>query len=117
MEDQLQSARTPRPPPQQAQINSREVQYMITYQDKPWLKHYDPGVPHSLAPYPRHPLHQYLADAATADYGATAVITAAHLPLVGQVASHMSYGTLNDLADALAVALGDLGLKKATAWP
>ncbi len=85
---------------------------MITYQDKPWLKHYDPGVPHSLAPYPRHPLHQYLADAAAADYGATAVITAAHLPLVGQVASRMSYGTLNDLADALAVALSDLGLKK-----
>ncbi|MEP0761609.1 MAG: long-chain fatty acid--CoA ligase, partial [Chloroflexota bacterium] len=39
-------------------------------------------------------------------------ITAAHLPLVGHVASRMSYGTLNDLADALAVALGDLGLKK-----
>ncbi len=85
---------------------------MVTYQDKPWLQHYDPGVPHSLAPYPRHPLHQYLADAAAADPGATAIITAAHLPLVGHVASRMSYGTLNDLADALAVALGDLGLKK-----
>lgn len=85
---------------------------MVTYQDKPWLQHYDPGVPHSLAPYPRHPLHQYLADAAAADPGATAIITAAHLPFVGHVASRMSYGTLNDLADALAVALGDLGLKK-----
>lgn len=85
---------------------------MVTYQDKPWLQHYDPGVPHSLAPYPRHPLHQYLADAAAADPGATAIITAAHLPLVGHVASRMSYGTLNDLADALAVALGDLGLGK-----
>lgn len=85
---------------------------MVTYQDKPWLQHYDPGVPHSLAPYPRHPLHQYLADAAAADPGATAIITAAHLPLVGHVASRMSYGTLNDLADALAVALGNLGLGK-----
>ncbi len=85
---------------------------MVTYQDKPWLKHYDSGVPHSLAPYPRHPLHQYLTDASAADYGAMAVITAAHLPLVGHVTSHMSYGTLNDLTDALAVALVDLGLKK-----
>ncbi len=85
---------------------------MVTYQDKPWLKHYDPGVPHSLAPYPSHPLHQYLADAAAANYGATAIITAAHLPLVGHVANRISYGALNDLTDALAVALDDLGLKK-----
>ncbi len=37
---------------------------MVTYQDKPWLQHYDSGVPASLAPYPQHPLHQFLSEAA-----------------------------------------------------
>ena len=30
----------------------------------PWLAHYDPGVPATLAPYPDRSLVDYLADAA-----------------------------------------------------
>ncbi len=32
--------------------------------EAPWLAHYDPGVPHTLAPYPNRTLVDYLADAA-----------------------------------------------------
>jgi long-chain acyl-CoA synthetase len=49
---------------------------------------------------------------AAADPEATAIITGARLPLAGHVASRVSYGLLNDLTDALAVALVDLGLQK-----
>ena len=34
---------------------------MVTYSDKPWLKHYDPGVPHSLEPYPDKAVHELSA--------------------------------------------------------
>ncbi len=85
---------------------------MVTYQEKPWLKRYDSDVPHSLAPYPEHPLYQFLMDTTAVDPGATAIITGVHLPLAGHVASRLSYGRLNDLTDALAAALVDLGLQK-----
>ncbi|MGQ9848516.1 MAG: long-chain-fatty-acid--CoA ligase [Aggregatilineaceae bacterium] len=85
---------------------------MVTYQDRPWLKRYDPGVPHSLAPYPEHPLHHFLERAAQTRGTAPATITAAHLPVAGYVASEVSYSTLNSSVDALAAALVDLGLKK-----
>ena len=32
--------------------------------DKPWLKLYDEGVPHSLHPYPEHPLYEFLEKSA-----------------------------------------------------
>lgn len=85
---------------------------MITYQDKPWLQHYDPQVPHSLAPYPDFPLHQYLVEAAQRHGDATATITSARLPLVGRVKTALDYRTLNSLSDALAAALVDHGLRK-----
>ncbi len=85
---------------------------MVTYGDKPWLKHYDSDVPHSLAPYPQLPLHRFLEDAAEKSGNEIATITAAKLPVVGYVKSTVSYRELNNSADALAAALVDLGLKK-----
>ncbi|MBI5960329.1 MAG: AMP-binding protein, partial [Chloroflexi bacterium] len=85
---------------------------MVTYQDKPWLKRYDPGVPHSLAPYPQHPLHQFMIEAAQQHGDAVAVLSSAHLPVVGRVKNTLSYREVNTLSDVLAAALVDMGLKK-----
>ncbi|MCC7208911.1 MAG: long-chain fatty acid--CoA ligase [Anaerolineae bacterium] len=84
----------------------------VTYADKPWLKHYDKGVPRSLQPYPSHPLHQFLIDAAARNPDGTAVLTSAHLPLFGRKKAELTYRELNDQSDALASALLDMGVKK-----
>jgi len=85
---------------------------MVTYQDKPWLKHYDSDVPPSLAPYPWHPLHQFLIEAAQKYPASIATLTSAHLPAIGRVKSTLTYYEINRLSDALAAALLDLGLQK-----
>ncbi|NLX11474.1 MAG: long-chain fatty acid--CoA ligase [Chloroflexi bacterium] len=85
---------------------------MVTYQDKPWLKRYDPGVPHSLAPYPNYPLQQFLAEAAQQHGDSPAVLASAHLPVVGRVKNTLSYRELHAQSDSLAAALVDLGLGK-----
>jgi len=85
---------------------------MVTYADKPWLKHYDPGVPHSLEPYPDKALHDYLRESAAKAPDSPALITPAHLPLIGHQAQTMTYGQLDQQSDALAAALVALGLKK-----
>ncbi|MBN2304116.1 MAG: AMP-binding protein, partial [Anaerolineae bacterium] len=85
---------------------------MVTYADKPWLAHYDPGVPPSLEPYPQHPLQQFLIDAAH-DYGdIPATLTSTHLPVVGRVKRTCTYREINAQSDALAAALVDMGLQK-----
>jgi long-chain acyl-CoA synthetase len=85
---------------------------MTTYQDKPWLAHYDSSVPHSLQPYPDHPLHYFLLEAAQQHGEFPATLTSAHLPLAGRVHRTVSYKELNDASDALASALVDMGVKK-----
>src|SRR5512134_2974840 len=85
---------------------------MVTYADKPWLKHYDPGVPASLEPYPNKPLHEYLREQAAKSPDSPALITPAHVPLVGHQTNVMTYGQLDRESDALASALIALGLKK-----
>ncbi|MFQ3565464.1 MAG: long-chain fatty acid--CoA ligase [Aggregatilineales bacterium] len=85
---------------------------MVTYADRPWLKNYDPGVPHTLEPYPKFPLHHYLSDAARQYPNAIALVTSARLPVVGRVASTMTYQELERSSDALAAGLVKLGLKK-----
>ena len=85
---------------------------MVTYQDKPWLKHYDPNVLPSLEPYPRHPLQQFLIEAGEKHGADVAVITSARLPLFGRVKSELNYRELNEASDALAAALVDLGVQK-----
>jgi long-chain acyl-CoA synthetase len=91
---------------------STEDKRMVTYQDKPWLQHYDPGVPASLAPYPQYPLFEFLANAAQEHGDSTAVLSSAHLPVVGRVKRELSYGELHTQSDALAAALVDMGIKK-----
>ena len=85
---------------------------MITYADKPWLEHYDPGVPKSLEPYPDNALHQFLIQSAEQHGNAPATLTSAHLPAIGRVQSTVSYHELNAMTDAFAAALVDLGLQK-----
>ncbi len=85
---------------------------MVTYRDKPWLAHYDDDVPHTLHPYPNHPLHTFLIRAAEQHGDATATIMSAKLPLVGRLAHRLTYHDINAASDALAAALVDWGLHK-----
>lgn len=85
---------------------------MVTYQDKPWLAHYDEGVPHSLQPYPEHPLFHFLTEATRTHPNAIATVTSAHLPLAGRVKREVAYHELGAQSDALAAALVDMGLQK-----
>ncbi len=75
---------------------------MTTYADKPWLKHYDPGVP-ATVPVPNHSLQQFLLDAAQKHPDNTAVIFKGN---------QISYRELDALTDAVAAALIADGFKK-----
>jgi long-chain acyl-CoA synthetase len=70
---------------------------------KPWLKLYDEGVPHSLQPYPEHPLHEFLERSAR-DYPDRPAVIFQNHPL--------TYRQLDQLADRLAAALAGMGIKK-----
>ncbi len=85
---------------------------MVTYQEKPWLKHYDSSVPQSLTPYPQFPLYQFLEEAAAKHGKTTATLTSAHLPVVGRIKRTVTYNELNSQADALAASLVDMGIQK-----
>lgn len=85
---------------------------MVTYAERPWTKHYDQGVPASLAPYPDVPLQYYLKEAAQKYPQNVALVTSAHLPVVGRVGSTITYQQFDQASDALAVGLIELGLKK-----
>ena len=86
--------------------------YTHPYSDRPWTKRYDAGVKASLQPYPTHPFHEFLHKAAEHHPSAPACVMSAHLPVVGRQRADMSYKELDDLSDALAVALSDMGVKK-----
>lgn len=85
---------------------------MVTYAEKPWLKHYDKGVPTSLKPYPDFPMHQFLKEGAQKHPDRTLSISSAHLPLLGRQGRNLSYKEADDASDALACALINMGLKK-----
>lgn len=70
---------------------------------RPWFKFYDKGVPHSLAPYPEHPLHTFLENSARDFPDHTAVLFKGH---------RVTYRELNEATDRLAAALAALGVKK-----
>jgi long-chain acyl-CoA synthetase len=84
----------------------------MPYSDKPWIKHYDPGVPATLQPYPAQPLYQFMRDTAKRSPDAPATLTSAHLPLFGRKKAELTYRQLDDLSDALAVALVEMGVEK-----
>jgi long-chain acyl-CoA synthetase len=71
--------------------------------DKPWLAHYDADVPHSLQPYPEKTLIDYLA-ALARDHGLQ--------PALLFKGSSVSYSQLNAESDALAAALGEIGVRR-----
>jgi long-chain acyl-CoA synthetase len=85
---------------------------MITYQDKSWLARYDQQVPHSLEPYPEHPLHEFLVQAEEKHSDAAAIVSSARLPVVGRVKKALTYREVNITSDILAAALVDMGLQK-----
>ena len=70
---------------------------------KPWLTHYDEGVPSSLAPYPPHTLLHYISDTASRRPDHPAAIFRG---------ARLSYARLERESDAFAAALADLGIKK-----
>ena len=69
----------------------------------PWLEHYDPGVPHSLKPYPRKTLLDIVAETARERPEHPAFLFKG-----GQV----SYARLQRESDAFAAALAEMGVQK-----
>jgi long-chain acyl-CoA synthetase len=69
----------------------------------PWLAHYDPGVPVTLAPYPHRTLLDYVADLARERPDAPALLFKG---------ATLTYATLERESQAFAAALHDLGVKR-----
>src|SRR5579864_7647592 len=70
----------------------------------PWLSHYDPGVPATLAPYPDRTLVDDLADARRECPSDPALLFKG---------ATISFEQLDRLSDALASALAALGVRRA----
>ena len=68
---------------------------------RPWLEHYDDGVPATLAPYPEKTLLDVLRETAAERPGHTATIFKG---------ARLSYGELDRLSDAFAAALAARGV-------
>jgi long-chain acyl-CoA synthetase len=69
----------------------------------PWLAHYDPGVPATLAPYPDRTLLDYVSDAARSRPDSAALLFKG---------ARVSYGELDRLSDACAAAFAALGISR-----
>src|SRR5258708_23233636 len=69
----------------------------------PWLAHYDPGVPATLAPYPDRTLIDYVADAARGRPASPALLFKG---------ATVTYGELDRLSDACASAFAALGITR-----
>ena len=80
--------------------------------EKPWLKHYEDGVPASLS-YPDMPLYQMLAGTAV-QYGSQPAVKMIlrYLPAGRTIGAEFSYSDLKDKVDRLATALHELGVRK-----
>lgn len=85
---------------------------MVTYADRPWTKLYDSGTPKTLEPYPNITVQSFLQEGAKKTPNNVALISSAHVPVFGRIASTLTYAELDQQSDALAAALVDLGLKK-----
>jgi len=70
---------------------------------KPWLEHYDPGVPHTLKPYPRKTMLDVVAE--------TARERPDHPAFLFKGAK-VSYGQFQRESDTFAAALAAMGVKK-----
>ncbi len=69
----------------------------------PWLAHYDPGVPATLAPYPDRTLVDYIAEHARSRPNSPALLFKG---------ATVTYGELDRLSDACASAFAALGIRK-----
>jgi long-chain acyl-CoA synthetase len=69
----------------------------------PWLAHYDPGVPGTLAPYPARTLLDYVADAAREHPDDPALLFKG---------ATLTYRALETLSDACASAFAALGIRR-----
>src|SRR5476649_1752038 len=69
----------------------------------PWLAHYDPGVPATLAPYPDKTLVDYIADHARSRPNSPALLFKG---------AKVTYGELDRLSDACASAFAALGIRR-----
>src|SRR5439155_688554 len=78
--------------------------------ERPWWKHYDPGVPRTLT-YPAVPLQQFLSDTAALHPRSIATIFGA---VVGHrlIEGSLTYAELDRLADRFAAGLQSLGVRK-----
>ena len=78
--------------------------------ERPWLAHYDPGVPHTLD-YPAVPLQSFLAETAARHPQAIATIFGA--VVAGRlIEASLTYAELDRLADRFAAGLQSLGVRK-----
>lgn len=84
---------------------------MVTYAERPWTKMYDPGVIKTID-YPDVTVQNFLQEAAKKSPNSPALVTSAHLPVMGRVATTMSYAELDKQSDAIAAGLVGMGLKK-----
>lgn len=85
---------------------------MVTYADKPWLKHYEPGVPHTLGGVPERTVHSYLQETAHRIPNKAALVTSVRLPMVGHQKHTINYRELDEQSDAFASALIGMGIVK-----
>lgn len=85
---------------------------MVSYADRPWIKHYDEGIPASLEPYPNKAVYELLDDAVREHGEKIACLTSVDLPLFGRKHASITYQELGALSDRLAAGLADMGIKK-----
>ncbi len=78
--------------------------------ERPWLKHYEPGV-RAHIDYPARPMHVFLEDIATQSPAKTATIFGGVVQ-DALVDGKLSYREVNDQANRLANALAAMGVKK-----
>ena len=71
--------------------------------DKPWLKHYEPGMPHTLRPYPERTLLDVMSDTVRQRPEHTALIFKG---------TRVSYARLEQLTNAFGAALVAQGVQK-----
>jgi long-chain acyl-CoA synthetase len=85
---------------------------MVTYADLPWQNNYDSHVPETLKPYPEFPLYELLRQSAQKFPDRPLTLTSAEVPLAGRLKKTLTYREIDQLSDALASGLVEMGLQK-----
>lgn len=84
----------------------------MDYHHKPWLKHYDEGVSHTLAPYPKRTVFDLLDQSAREAPDQPACVMSVSLPVLGRKYHITTYHELAELSDRFAAALQEMGIQK-----